>query len=377
VRELTTLPLIIGFICIISSPLALASEPSKLPASFRYLKAVEQFHSGQVAGAIELWETLIGQSKSSMSEAQLSAIDSWIEVARTRLDALADETPQTSLARAKGACSVAFARLRTAAQSPQTRSTLAEALFHLKRALPTRTKDPECSYLLGACLLYLDREDEALPHLKRATNEAAPWNPRPLNLLAELHRRRGNLDGQIAALERSLARAPEQPSMRKRVIAAMLSRNQGDDERRAARHLFALCGQDTKILTAQIERFSSPSVRDEISDRAAELRVEAAIEAHRIETQRRAEEVAQREQLVPQTSGAGILPKRSKGPSYTGYHQANDQTYPGPAALTDTYSGRYRVVGRDEFYLIRAPKWRKYRRLQEVRRKKGRTSRLW
>jgi len=47
-------------------------------------------------------------------------------------------------------------------------------------------------------------------------------------------------------------------------------------------------------------------------------------------------------------------------------------TYPGPPGVTDQYSGRYRVMGRNEFYIIRAPLTPKYLRYEALRRERDR-----
>ena len=339
-----------------------------------YFEAMERFRRGEVAGAKLLWQALLTGRREHLGQGQVKAIKKWMKEAEAAVHSLEVLPDDKLLQRALNEYREAAPLLAKGMNRQEARERLSLALFYLKKTRGESRKSAKYNYLLGACLHYLGRHEQAKNYAEKAV-ASAPQKAQPLNLRAELRRLTGDFDGCLADLDKSLRLQPKQKSIALRYARLLLSRSYSGDEEKAAKVVLKAIGDSEKEAEELSASFRSPLVREALASRAAELRIQRA---RRQMAEKGKTSAFYGEDDYHQSMAAGGRNREitSAARRQQNNRKSKEQNYPGEPGVTENYSGRYRVMGRREFYIIRAPYTRRYLRYEDLRRSRNRP-RLW
>ena len=225
-------------------------------------------------------------------------------------------------------------------------------LFCMRQALRLNPMDSRYPFLMGCTLLHMGQGNNAMAFIDEAIT-AAPKNPEPVNLKAEYLRSLGDLSGYIKALQHSLNLDETQRKIHYRLAKALLLRNGLHDEEMAVEHAIAAAGDSPAMAEKLADNFKKRQSKNRLLDLAAELRTNRAIANLRTST------------------GGPQYTKRYTGAT-GGPGQGKDGQFPvtrmrGSTPANTSHTGRYKVMDKDQYFVVEAGKFPRYERLQQIR----------
>ena len=235
----------------------------------------------------------------------------------------------------------------------RTQGKYSVPLFCMRHALKLNPLDSRYPFLMGCTLLHMGQGNNAMSFIDEAI-AAAPSNPEPVNLKAEYLRGLGDLSGHIKALRHSLRLDKTQRKIHYRLAKALLLRDGLKDEEEAVKHAIEAAGDSPAMATKLADNFNKRSSKNRLLDLAAELRTNRAIADLRSST------------------GGPQYTKRYTGATSGGSSSSSKGPFPvtrvrGVKPAPTSHTGRYKVMDKDEYFVVEAGKFPRYERLRQIR----------